>query len=112
MTKVAKKEDAPLAVIDFSNDAGMGMENVDSDTFAIPFISVLQGLSPQIETVDGAKPGMLINTITNELFKEAVVIPCAFQRKFLRFVPRDEGGGFKGDFSPIDVETGAIEGIP
>ena len=112
--KIAKRDEADVpAVIDFSTDAGAGMENADKDSFAIPFLKVLQALSPEVadELVEGAKAGMLVNTITNELYTEAFVIPCSFQRKFLRFVPRDDGGGFKGDYSPIDIETGVIEGV-
>ena len=49
--------------IDFYADSGLGLENVDAQSVAIPFITVLQGLSPQIETVEGAKPGLIINTV-------------------------------------------------
>jgi len=110
-TDVAVKEDnnLPMAMMaDMAADAGMGLEGADKDSFAIPFIAMLQGLSPQLETVESAKPGLFINTITNEVFKEALVVPCAYQRRYLRWAPRDAGGGYKGDFSPIDVETGKL----
>jgi hypothetical protein len=102
-----------LAVMgmDFAADAGMGMEGVDKDSFAIPFIALLQGLSPQLETVDAAKPGLFINTITDEVFKEVLVVPCAYQRRYLRWAPRSEGGGYKGEYNPIDIETGKILGV-
>jgi hypothetical protein len=109
-TEVAVKEDQlPMAMMaDMAADAGMGLEGADKDSFAIPFIAMLQGLSPQLETVDNAKPGLFINTITNEVFKEVMVVPCAYQRRYLRWAPRDAGGGYKGDYSPIDVETGKL----
>lgn len=113
-TKVAVQEtNTALAVMaaDFAADAGLGMEGADKSSFAIPFIAILQGLSPQLETVDGAKPGLFINTITNECFKEVLVVPCAFQRRFLRWAPRSEGGGYKGEYNPVDVETGKIAGV-
>lgn len=94
---------------DFSADAGAGLEGTDKSSFAIPFIVALQGNSPQIEKLDGAKPGMFLNSITNELMKEVFVIPCAFHRRFVRWAPRSEGGGYKGDYSPVDVELGHIE---
>lgn len=97
--------------IDFAADAGMGMENVDKSSLAIPFIAMLQGLSPQIETVDGAKPGKFINTITNELMDEVIVVPCYFQRRYLRWSPRSAGGGYKGEYDPIEVETGKVVGM-
>ena len=115
-TAVAVKDENTTAlstnvVLDFAADAGMGMEGVDKDSFAIPFIALLQGLSPQLETVDGARPGLFINTITDELFKEVLVVPCAYQRRYLRWAPRSEGGGYKGEYNPIDIETGKILGV-
>jgi hypothetical protein len=114
-TEVAVKEETntALAVMaaDFAADAGLGMEGADKSSFAIPFLSILQGLSPQLETVDGAKPGLFINSITNEVFKEVLVIPCAFQRRFLRWATRSEGGGYKGEYNPVDIETGKIAGV-
>jgi hypothetical protein len=111
LAKVEKQQLSTAVEMDFAADAGMGLEGADKDTYAIPFLSILQGLSPQIETVDGARPGLFINTITDELFKEVKVIPVSFQRRFLRWAPRSEGGGFKGEYSPIDVETGKVEGL-
>jgi len=98
----------PVA-FDMGNDAGAGMEGADKDSFAIPFLSVLQKISPQCDEadakfIDGAKGGMLFNTVTQQLYdgKEGLLfIPCAFQRRFLRWGPRGtEAGGFKGEFLP------------
>ncbi len=112
MSKLATKENTAVGqVLDFAADAGMGIENADNKSFAIPFLKILQGLSPELETVDGARPGLFINTITNELYEKILVVPCAFQRRFLRWAPRDQGGGFKGDYNPIEVETNAIAGL-
>lgn len=108
-TAVAEaKNTAVAAPLDFSADAGAGLEGADKSSFAIPFMAVLQGLSPQLETVDGAKPGLFINTITNELHKELLVVPCAFQRRFIRWAPREDGGGYKGEYNPVDIETGKV----
>lgn len=111
--EIVKEENKELAIIDFENDANKGMEEVDAQSQAIPFLTVLQGLSPQLETVEGAKPGMLINTLTNEIFKEVDIIPCAFQRRFVRWTPRDHGGGFKGIYMPHEIEVDAlrVEGV-
>lgn len=113
-TEVATKATSEIStnvVLDFAADAGLGMEGADKNSFAIPFITLLQGLSPQLETVEGARPGLFINTITNELYKEVLVVPCAYQRRFLRWAPRDQGGGYKGEFNPIDIETGKVAGV-
>lgn len=102
---------ATNTAINYAADAGKGLEGADKSSYAIPFITVLQGLSPQLEIVDGAKPGLLINTITNELSNGLQVIPCAFQRRYLRWTPRDQGGGYKGELHPADVETNKVPGL-
>lgn len=95
--------------VDFGHDAGAGMEGADKDSFAIPFLGVLQKISPQCDEaeakyIEGAKGGQLFNTVTQQLYdgKEGVVfIPCAFQRRFLRWGPRGgENSGFKGELLP------------
>ena len=53
----------------FEADAGMGMENVGSEDVKIPFLRILQDLSPQVkegkgEYIQGAKPGMIINSVS------------------------------------------------
>jgi hypothetical protein len=110
--EIAEVKNTSLAATSmFEEDAGAGLEGADKSSYAIPFLTMLQGLSPQIETVDGAKPGLIINTITNELFSSVRVIPCAYQRRFIRWAPRSAGGGYKGEYNPIDVETGNVEGL-
>jgi len=93
---------------EFTGDAGAGLENVDKDSVAIPFLIVLQKLSPQVEETDakyveGSKAGMFLNTVTEGLLdgKEGVhFLPCAFQRRFLRWGARGtENSGFKGEYT-------------
>ena len=62
-----------FGVADFEADAGAGMENVTADDLQIPFLSILQSNSPQLDEsegkyIDGAKAGMILNTVTNEIF--------------------------------------------
>lgn len=107
----AKREEAGLPSTMLQNDAGMGFENVDAASQTVPFLIVLQSQSPQIDSIVGAKAGMFFNTATKELFTECIVIPCGFKRSFIRWAPRDEGGGFKGEYSAIDVDQGNVEGL-
>lgn len=96
------------AGINFGADFGAGMEGADAQSFAIPFLSALQKISPQCEETDAkfipeAKGGMLFNSVTSELFdgKTGVIfLPAAYQRRFLRWGPRgSEGAGFKGELT-------------
>lgn len=95
------------APINYEADAGAGTEGADIDSFAIPFLLLLQPLSPQVmgdKPVPGAAANMFINSVTNELYgASAIIIPCAFQRRWLRWTPREMGGGFKGSFDAAQV---------
>lgn len=111
-TAVAKKKAADIAIVDDSDlleHAGEGFEGADKDSFAIPFLAILQKMSPQVDEgdgayIEGAKAGMIFNTVTQELYdgKTGVeVIPCKPHRSFIEWVPRDGGGGggFVGQYS-------------
>ena len=109
----AVKENASVPstdVLDFSADAGKGLEGADKSAFAIPFLILLQTNSPQLETMREARAGMMMNTITGELFEKIKVVPCSYQRRFIRWAPRSQGGGFRGMYAPEEVETGHVEG--
>ena len=104
----------PVALSDimFAADAGSGMEGATSESFAIPFLSVLQKGSPQVDeasgaAIDGAKAGMLWDNVAGRMFvgKEGVtIIPCAYRRVFLRWAPKGtQGSGFKGELSADQV---------
>ena len=93
--------------LDFSADAGMGMEGADKDSYAVPFLAILQSNSPQLETLEGAKAGMFLNTVTNELYDTVDVLPVAFQRRYLAWAPRSGGGGFRGEHTVAEVESPA-----
>jgi hypothetical protein len=99
MNQVAKKKETALAVIDnsvFEQDAHDGLNNITSEDVALPFLKVLSQLSPEIETVEGAKAGMIFNTVTGEVFdgtQGIKVIPCHYERKYIEWAPRGQGSG-------------------
>ena len=88
----------------FEADAGMGMENVGSEDVKIPFLRILQDLSPQVkegkgEYIQGAKPGMIINSVSKKLYdgrKGINVLRCYYKREFVEW--QDRG---KGDSAPV-----------
>lgn len=104
----AKEVNEVMAGIDITADVGAGMETADKESYAIPFLKVLQKISPQCDEADaayvqGAKGGMLYNTVTGKLYESVTFLPCAFQRRFLQWAPRGSEGGFKGELMPEDV---------
>jgi len=107
----AKKETTAVAVAPddmfrmFGGSEQSGFEGTDKDSFAIPFLRVLQPMSPAVvDQVAGAKPGALINTVTGQVYEEIKVIPCAFTRRYLQWAPRNSGGGFRGELTVSQYE--------
>ena len=110
---------------DILETAGEGVDYETSE-LQIPFIRVIQALSPQIKKSDaafikGAEQGDLFNTVTGEVWKgeEGInVIPCYQETKHLEFTPRDQGGGFVGELPAGDpnilktTRQGAKETLP
>lgn len=68
-----------------------GFENENPDNYVIPFFTILQGLSPQMETVDGAKLGKIINVSTNEMFDKINLVAVRTERKFVEWAPNRGG---------------------
>ena len=111
-TAVAKaKETAVSADVldDIMDFAGEGAA-FDSSEMQIPFVRLLQPLSPQLnkkksEYIDGASSGDAFNNVTGQYWDgEAgiTVVPCFQTTKYLEFVPRDMGGGFRGEIATTD----------
>lgn len=105
--RVAVQQQREVATLDEETrallESGAGQEDlVGRDVVAIPFITILQPLSPQVnpaepDYIEGAKPGQIIQTVTREVSVGVQFIPCVFQRSFVEWVPRDAGGGFRGE---------------
>jgi hypothetical protein len=91
--------------LDFEADAGQGAQNIGKDDMALPFLVILQDLSPQTkkskgEYILGAAPGMFLNTVTSTVYKGdpgILFIPALYQRTVIEWVPKDAGGGFVAD---------------
>jgi hypothetical protein len=99
MNQVAKKKETAVAVIDntmFEQDAHDGMDNISAEDVALPFLKVLSQLSPEIESVAGAKAGMIYNTVSGQVYdgvQGIKVIPCHYERKYIEWTPRGQGSG-------------------
>lgn len=103
---IATQGTRELALFDMEEDAGLGLTNVGIDDQAIPFLMILQALSPQVKKgpakIDGAEEGMVFNSLTKELFPASdgaqgiFVVPVAYECSMLEWKPREQGGGFCG----------------
>jgi hypothetical protein len=94
---------------DIFDNAGDGA-SFDSSEMQIPFVRVAQSLSPQLnkkkpEYIEGLSNGDAYNNLTNQMWSGdtgLLVIPCFQTTKYLEFVPRESGGGFRGEISASD----------
>jgi len=111
-TAVAKAKETALSTDVMEDIFGMAGEGAsfDSSEMQIPFVRVAQSLSPQLnkkkgEYIDGLETGDAYNTLTSERWAGEtglVVVPCYQTTKYLEFVPRTSGGGFRGEIGPND----------
>lgn len=100
------------------SDMGGGFEGTDKDSYAIPFLQILQKMSPLVDEddakhIEGAKAGMLYNTVTQRLYdgKAGItIVPCAYKRSYIQWGGREAEGGFKGEFTPEQIEEMQIAG--
>ena len=121
MAKIEQKtvavKSAPNAIITsglgtFERLAGDGLENVTAKDLIVPRITILQGLSPQVqpkkpEYVKGAKVGDLCDVGMNEVFEQPLMfLPVLFVKQYLEWAPRSSGKGLiaiHNDASILDL---------
>lgn len=96
-----RQNTTPANVVDqmaLDAQTSSGFENVGADDIAIPFIVILQALSPQVRgqsRIKGAKEGDFFNTVTNDILGETIqIVPCAYEKAYVEWVLRENGGGF------------------
>ncbi len=98
VTKTENKAVVVASDYDYSEYAGQGFESHTRDDYAVPFLGVLQTNSPMVETNAEARPGMLVNTVTQALFdgkKGIIFIPVDTRHAVLEWKP--DRGGFVGE---------------
>ena len=99
-TKAPEAKNLPATTEMFTGEASSGFEGIRPADVAIPFLFVLQSMSPQVKRgtaqhIVGAEEGKLFNSVTLEVLDPpARVVPCAFQKAWVEWVPREAGGGF------------------
>jgi len=117
--EVISKEAGSVAL--FGNDLEQGFENVTQEDTSLPYVRILGQLSAEVNEsdgkyIEGAKPGMIYNNITNEIFdgkKGIKVVSCYYKRDFPE--KSDRGDGLPMTIavhlpnSPI-IQTGKREG--
>ena len=98
MNQVATKKEGALSTNLFEADANQGAQNISQEDLALPFLKILGQLSPEVNERDakyvkGAKPGKIINTVTNTLYDEIEVIPVFYKRQYVEWADRGTSTG-------------------
>ena len=100
--QVAIKKEAGLpSSILFEDDSAAGFENVKTTSLALPILKLLQNGSGEAQRrnknyVEGAEPGMLLNTVTKKLYdgaKGVSVIPCHYKLEYQEWADFGTGSG-------------------
>ena len=130
MNQVAQRKTTQVVASELDKmleaDAGVGLENITTEDMQIPFIRIIQALSPQLQKDDplyikGAEQGDIFNTVSQEVYKQdegVIVVPAFFEKKFLEFQLRSSGGGFVRELAADDKDItmtsreGTIELLP
>jgi hypothetical protein len=81
-----------------------GSEQVSQDDLVIPRLEILQALSPMCDASSeaydpSARPGMLVNSVTKQIYgTEVFVVPVFYNKQYLVWRARQQGGGFLGAY--------------
>lgn len=91
-------EELKKAVFEFDKgDTNEGFEQMDGSVMALPFLRIVQKLSPQLnknkaEYIPGAEEGMLYNTLTKQLVDKPVrCIVLRFEHVYIEWKPNRQG---------------------
>ena len=98
MNQVATKKEGALATNIFEADANKGAQNISQEDLALPFLKILGQLSPEVNKrdgkyVEGAEPGKIINTVTNQLYDKVSVVPVFYKRQYIEWQDRGTSTG-------------------
>lgn len=108
MATKQSKETLKDFVLGSDQDTLDGFEQINGETMSVPFLRLIQKLSPQIdkkkpEYIEGAVEGDFFNTVTKEVYgQELALIVLRFERIYIEWKPNR--GGFVGYHSPEDAE--------
>ncbi len=104
----------PAVALDFGDEEiGAGLENTSIESFAIPFLQMLQKGTPAVDEdnpnyIQGAKAGNFFNSVTRQIYngKEGIdIVPVYYERTYIRWGARNTAeSGFKGVYNVEDID--------
>ena len=92
--------------------AGTGLDTITTDDIATPRLKVLAQMSPELEEIDGAKAGMICNSVSKKIYsgQDGIsVVVCGYDKVWLEWQDRGKGSSAPVNiFSPVDKPTNAV----
>jgi hypothetical protein len=115
-TKTAPTVEKPISTatpqadtMDWGQEQASGFEGTRPEDLGIPFLSLLQKGSPEVDEdhpdhatkkIEGVKAGMIINTLTRQIVfakddsNPLLFVPVFHEKLYQEWKPRNQGGGF------------------
>ena len=94
--------------------AGTGLDTITTDDIATPRLKVLAQMSPELEEIDGAKAGMICNSVSKKIYsgQDGIsVVVCGYDKVWLEWQDRGKGSSAPVNiFSPVDKPPNAVRG--
>ena len=94
--------------------AGAGLDTITTDDIATPRLKVLAAMSPEVDEIDGAKAGMIINNVSKKLYsgQDGIkVVVCGYEKVWLEWTDRGKGASAPVNiFEPKVKPTNAVRG--
>ena len=94
--------------------AGTGLDTITTDDIATPRLKVLAQMSPELEEIDGAKAGMICNSVSKKIYsgQDGIsVVVCGYDKVWWEWQDRGKGSSAPVNiFSPVDKPTNAVRG--
>jgi hypothetical protein len=94
--------------------AGTGLDTITTDDIATPRLKVLAQMSPELEEIEGAKAGMILNSVSKKAYSGSDginVVVCGFEKVWLEWTDRGKGASAPVNiFSAKDKPSNAVRG--
>ena len=91
---VKKNGSSQVAVMKSFENVATGFENMGADDLQLPRLKLLQAMSPEIETNDALKAGVILNSVTGDWWPSSqglLAIPCHYHKNWVEWSDPDQG---------------------
>lgn len=91
---VKKNGSSQVAVMKSFENVATGFENMGADDLQLPRLKLLQAMSPEIETNDALKAGVILNSVTGDWWPSSqglLAIPCHYHKNWVEWSNPDQG---------------------